>query len=860
MRRAPRPRPFPRRLAAALTAIPVAGAAALSAAVPQASADPGPIADAVTVTAPGPYSGIVPDSVCAVTAAVRGAAGGHAAVGDGVSVPNANGPGSVITATYTVVPGMTYAGTVGGGGRANGDAGSNGGGPGGTTPTGDRRGAGGGGWTDLQLGGQLVVLAGGGGGSGSGRSTVNGFGGAAGVSLGFATTYPASTGGSGRGSFGVVFDSGGRGGGTGAPGSGGQSAGDPVRAGSAGSGRTGGAGGSDADLDSGGGGGGGYYGGGGGGATIGTSSGTPTPNGITGSGGGGGASYASSIAPDGSGAGVTIFPGGVGERRATAGDGADGSVTLTWVPCLYELAVSKSADVTRVPVGSPITWTVTVQHVVTDEQRDSPMGRGDVLTIRDTLPGAGATTITSISTTPGDPQVYESEPLTCSAGVGDPMPATLVCSRPYSASVAGGSPSGGVRGLDRSESITITYVQEATGPAGVLSNTASIEDRTTVVGGGDNSATAEVEVFVGGVLTANPDTSSGTQSNGQQAFVLDNDTPSEPDVPIDPTSLTLIDADGDPVSSLLVPGQGFYEVTNVNGLWRLSFSPDSSFSGTADPVTYRITDAAGATATSTYTPTVTAVLFPDTSTGPQGVPQSVDPVANDDPAATGFRLIDPANGQELEEVTVPGQGTYTVAGGRIVFTPLPTFVGTATPATYQAFFMFDDNIITSTYTPTVTAVTPVAEADTSSGPQGEPQSVDPLANDDPGNPAVPLDPATLTLLDDAGDPATTVTVPAQGGYTVTGGRIVFTPLPTFIGAADPVTYRVADANGTTATSTYTPTVLGDQAQDVGRVVVRAPAGTTVTLDPSEDVPGLLPASVRLVGAGGEPVTELVVAG
>ncbi|MGL5859744.1 MAG: Ig-like domain-containing protein, partial [Phycicoccus sp.] len=736
-------------------------------------------------------------------------------------------------------------------------------------------------WTDLQLGGELVVLAGGGGGSGSGRATADGSGGQAGVSYGYPTVYIANNGGHGRGSSGGVLDSGGRGGAVGGgAGSGGPNPGDPGRNGSAGSGRTGGAGGPDADLDSGGGGGGGFYGGGGGASTLGSGSGTPAPTGITGAGGGGGASYVSPTAPDGSASGVSVAGGGVGETRATAGDGADGSVTLTWVPCLYELAVEKSADVTRVPVGSPITWSVTVRHVVTDAQADSPMTRGDVLTIRDTLPGSGPATITSISTVPGDPQLLDSGPITCSAGVGDPMPATLVCSRPYSAPLAGGAPGGGVRGLDRSESITVTYVQNAAGPVGILGNTASVQDRTTVDGGGDNSATAEVEVVVPGVLTANPDVAGGSQGLPVEVDPVTNDVAGG--FPIDPTSVTLLDADGNPVPRVTVPGQGTYSMIGTE----IVFRPLPGFFGTANPVTYRITDEGGLASASTFTPTIRQSLFPDTTSGPQGVAQSVDPLANDESSVTvpGTLTLLDGTGDPVESLVVPAQGTYTIAAGRIVFTPVLGFVGSAEPVPYRVNIINPlcnsvarcvDPPATSAYTPTVTPVRPGAAPDTTTGPQGVPQSVDPLANDVPGNPAVPLDPATLTSVDDAGEPVESVTVPGQGSYTVAGGRMVFTPLPDFSGTADPVTYRVADVNGTTDTSTYTPTVLAEPTEpteptqpgapaepvdDTITVTVRAPAGTTVVLDPSDDIPGLVPSSLRLVGPDGEPATELVVAG
>ena len=68
----------------------------------------------------------------------------------------------------------------------------------------------------------------------------------------------------------------------------------------------------------------------------------------------------------------------------------------------------------------------------------------------------------------------------------------------------------------------------------------------------------------------------------------------------------------------------------------------------------------------------------------------------------------------------------------------------------------------------------------------------------PGSPRL-LDPATNTY-------GTSVTIAGQGTYTVAAsGAVTFDPVPTFVGTATPLTYRVADANGATATSTITIT-------------------------------------------------------
>ncbi|MBL3685962.1 hypothetical protein D3248_03205 [Leucobacter zeae] len=364
--------------------------------------------------------------------------------------------------------------------------------------------------------------------------------------------------------------------------------------------------------------------------------------------------------------------------------------------------------------------------------------------------------------------------------------------------------------------------------------------------------------------TATPDVSSGTQGKPQSVDPLANDEAGDPDVPLDPDSLTLLDADGTPTDTVVIPGEGTYTVEDGT----VVFTPEPGFSGTATPVDYRVEDVNGTPTQSTYTPTVGTVANPDVTSGPQGVPQSVDPLVNDgadgvelDPST--LTLID-AEGTPADTVTVPGEGTYTVEDGRIVFTPEPDFIGTATPVGYRVHDT-EGNAVESTYTPTLTPVAPVANPDETSGPQGVPQSVDPMANDAAGDERVPLDPDSLTLLDADGNPVDAVTIDGQGTYTVQDGRLVFTPEPQFTGTADPVDYRIADANGTTATSTYTPTVdpvhptarPDESSGQQGRPQSVDPLANDAAGDP--DVP-LDPDSLTLLDGDGNPVDSVTIPG
>jgi CshA-type fibril repeat protein len=86
-------------------------------------------------------------------------------------------------------------------------------------------------------------------------------------------------------------------------------------------------------------------------------------------------------------------------------------------------------------------------------------------------------------------------------------------------------------------------------------------------------------------------------------------TAGDPLVPLDPAATRLeapagatVDADG---TVVVVPGEGRYELDRTAGTEL--FTPAPAFTGTATPVPYVVTDAAGATAASTLTPSVTEV-------------------------------------------------------------------------------------------------------------------------------------------------------------------------------------------------------------------------------------------------------------
>lgn len=471
-----------RRTRSLLVGLALVGASLAMA--PTVSANPAAGPGAVSrVTAGALAAGTVPDGTCAAQVAAVGGGGASSPVAAGFGGTGA--AGASISATFRVLPGQSFGGSVGGGGtNPNGGSGAGAvgtGGDGGSIVV-IHQGGGGGGRTSVDLGGSTVLVAGGGGGGGAAHQNapagVGGGGGFAGIGAG--TVAVGSDGQTGVDAGGTA--NGGTGGQAAAGGAGGTNTGNAALNGTAGGGigtGTGGNGGPDPNYDSGAGGGGGYTGGGGGSSTV--------SQNVSGGGGGGGSSWVSAASPNTAGSAPTAISGAAGPASpAAAGPGEPGSIAIDWLPCLYGLTVTKAVSSPTVAGGGAVVWTVTVTN-----NGPSAMTRGDTVTLTDLLPpgpngGPGPDFEVLTFTVAGGVNTEMTRgPVTCSGlSVGSSMPASTICSRAYSAPGAAESPSGGLRGLDPGETITITYRQVIadTAPCSTITNTASVQDRATQSG------------------------------------------------------------------------------------------------------------------------------------------------------------------------------------------------------------------------------------------------------------------------------------------------------------------------------------------------------------------------------------------
>ena len=329
----------------------------------------------------------------------------------------------------------------------------------------------------------------------------------------------------------------------------------------------------------------------------------------------------------------------------------------------------------------------------------------------------------------------------------------------------------------------------------------------------------------------------GQTQTGKPEFKI-----SSPDVQItgyklvDPVSKKPVDG-----TEIEVPEQGTYKIDQTTG--QVTFIPKTGFTGPATGITVQATDENGETKDAKYTPKVTPLtVTPEnkTSKNIQGVPQEGTPTFTipegvTNASITNRKLVDPSDNTPKDSVTVEGKGTFVIdETGKVTFTPVPSYTGEVPAIEVQATVTVTNEknetatiTSTATYKPEIVPVKPTAEASTTSDVQGKVQTSSIVLDteetgDDKGKTVnfnkgieqgpkgerTELNPDTLTLLNEAGEEATSVTTP-QGKYELDKANktITFTPNKDFAGEATPVKVQIKDVNGTKVETTYTPTVI-----------------------------------------------------
>ncbi|MBN1210074.1 MAG: tandem-95 repeat protein, partial [Myxococcaceae bacterium] len=345
---------------------------------------------------------------------------------------------------------------------------------------------------------------------------------------------------------------------------------------------------------------------------------------------------------------------------------------------------------------------------------------------------------------------------------------------------------------DTGETLTVASVTQPTNgtvvlsggvvsftPAPGFSGTTTFNYTVSDGNGGTDTALVTVTVTpVNDLPTANDDSYSVVEDSGATRMnVLANDS-TAPDVG---ETLT--------ITSVTQPAGGTVTFT-ANSVF---FTPTANFNGITT-FTYTVSDGNGGDDTATVTVTVDAVndaptANDDTLTVVEDSPATaVDVLTNDSSAPDTGETI------SVSAVTQPANGTVTLSGGVVRFTPAANFNG---PTTFT-YTISDGNGGSATATVTVT-VTPVNDP--------------PTANDDAFAVAEDSGATVLDVLlndtstQDVGEilSITAVTQPANGTVTFTASNVSFTPAADFNGPTT-FTYTISDGNGGEDTATVTVTV------------------------------------------------------
>src|SRR5581483_8299479 len=212
------------------------------------------------------------------------------------------------------------------------------------------------------------------------------------------------------------------------------------------------------------------------------------------------------------------------------------------------------------------------------------------------------------------------------------------------------------------------------------------------------------------------------------------------------------------------PTNGTASIVGPNVL----FTPATNFLGSAT-VGYTITDGSGGTNSALITINVTnrpPVAVNDSGSTPKNVSVSIAALANDsDPDSDTLTIVS----------VNPTNGTTSIVGPNVLFTPATNFLGSATIGytITDGFGGTNSALITIT----VSNRPPVAVDDSASTSKNVAVSISALANDsDP-------DSDTLTIVS---------VNPTNGTASIVGSNVLFTPATNFLGSAT-VGYTITDS-------------------------------------------------------------------
>ena len=294
---------------------------------------------------------------------------------------------------------------------------------------------------------------------------------------------------------------------------------------------------------------------------------------------------------------------------------------------------------------------------------------------------------------------------------------------------------------------------------------------------------------------AGNDTQRGLSGKDVTIDVLSNDT--EGSYAFDATTVRITSTpDGATLSedgkTLTVPNEGVWSVDPATGA--ITFTPNDGFVGDPTAITYSVSDIQGNETGADIEVNYPPVAQDDHVNGEVGKQIIIYVTDNDTNTSSpldkaSVRIIDPSNGDEVETLTVVGQGTWsTNTDGSMTFTPEDAFESNPTPIEYTVKEQSGD----VSNRATVTIVYPDAVDDIIIVPIGDTGDIiiNVLENDsnntDASRVSIGCTPAEVKSL----------TVSGEGVWSVNeNGTITFSPLAEFAAEPRDINYSVGLIDG-----------------------------------------------------------------
>jgi CshA-type fibril repeat protein len=280
----------------------------------------------------------------------------------------------------------------------------------------------------------------------------------------------------------------------------------------------------------------------------------------------------------------------------------------------------------------------------------------------------------------------------------------------------------------------------------------------------------------------------------------------------------------------------------------LTFTAVLGYLGAVAPVSYRVTDTYGRTASNTVTLTVTLppapVITPRTVTALGAAATTVTPTVTPTTFLVSNQtcVVDPLDSVCKTTVVEPGVGTFVVntSTRALTFTAVLGYTGPVTPVTYRVTDGYGRTTSVSSANVSVTAGLPLAPI-VAARVQNVTGATATIVTPTITNGSLLVHASTCVV-----DPAdtvckATVVVPGQGTFAVraSDSRLTFTAAAGFTGAVSPVTYRVINAYSQTSQNTVTLTVLTPAAPVVSPRSISIVGATSTTVTPTVANAGFL---------------------